>query len=106
MPKSLFYKSLFTIKYILRNKIIATILADTCTIRYSFIDEKFAEKVCLVLEIKPQYLIKLKQIQEFDNRVAKLITHTIYLILIIGIYTESLAFLPITKLENHLLIFG
>ena len=32
---------------------MATILANTCATRYGFIDEKFAETVCQVLEIKP-----------------------------------------------------
>ena len=31
---------------------MATILADTCAIRYGFIDEEFMEIVCQVLEIK------------------------------------------------------
>ena len=62
MPKDLFYESLFTIQYILENKIIATTLANTCATRYGFIDEKFAEIVYQILEIEPQCLIKPKQI--------------------------------------------
>ena len=31
---------------------MATILADTCTTGYGFIDEKFLETVCQVLKIK------------------------------------------------------
>ena len=62
MPKDLFYESLFIIQCILGNKIIAITLANTCATGYSFIDEKFAEKVCQILEIKPQCPIKLKQI--------------------------------------------
>lgn len=45
MQKNLFSKSPFTIQYILRNKIMAIILTDTCTTRYDFIDKKFAKKV-------------------------------------------------------------
>ena len=84
----------------------AITLANTCATGYGFIDEKFAETVCQALEIKPQRLIKPKQIQRFDGRAAKPITHIIYPTLTIGNHTESLAFLLITKLENHLMIFG
>ena len=56
--------------------------------------------------MKSQYLVKLKQIQEFDGKIAKPITHTIYPILIISIYTKNLSFLLITKLGNHLMSFG
>ena len=60
MPKDLFYKSLFTIQCTIRNKIIVTILANTYTTGYSFINEEFMETVCQDLEIKPQCLIKPK----------------------------------------------
>ena len=63
------------------------------------------EIVCQVLEIELQCLIKPKQIQGFDGKVAKPITHNIYLILTIGIYIESLVFLLVTKLGNHSMIF-
>ena len=106
MPKDLFCESLFTIQYILGNKIRATILADTCAIRYGFIDEEFAETVCQVLEIEPQHLIKPKQIQGFDGRATKSITHAIYPTLTVGDHTESFAPLLITKLGNHPMILG
>lgn len=60
MLKDLFYKSLFPIQSISGNKIMALTLANTYTTRYSFIDKEFAEKVCQVLKIKSQYLIKSK----------------------------------------------
>ena len=41
---------------------MATKLADTCATRYDFIDEEFVKIVCQVLEIKPQCLIKPKEI--------------------------------------------
>ena len=62
MPKDVFCKSYFTIQYILENKIKATTLADTYSIRYGFINEKFVEIICQILEIKPQRLIKIKKI--------------------------------------------
>lgn len=52
------------------NKINTTILVDTCTTRYSFIDDKFAEIVCQILEIGCQRLIKPKPIQGFNNKAA------------------------------------
>lgn len=60
--KDLFYKSLYTIQYIIRNKIINRTLVNTYTTRYSFIIKKFIEKVFQVLGIKLQQLIKPKQI--------------------------------------------
>ena len=106
MPKDLFCESPFTIQCTLGNKIKATTLADTCATGYGFIDEEFAETVCQVLEIEPQRLIKPKQIQGFDGRAAKPITHAIYPTLTVGTHTESLAPLLITKLGNHPMILG
>lgn len=60
MLKDLFYKSFFTIKCTSKNKVMATILVDTCAIRYSFINKEFAKTVCQVLKIKPKRLIKPK----------------------------------------------
>ena len=62
MPKDLFCESLFTIQFILGNKIMATTLADTCVTGYGFIDEKFAETVCQNLKIELQRLIKPTEI--------------------------------------------
>ena len=41
---------------------MVTILADTCATKDNFIDKKFAKTICHIFEIKPQRLIKLKQI--------------------------------------------
>ena len=106
IPKDLFYKSFFTIQYILETKIMATILANIYTTGYSFIDKDFTESVCQILEMETQRLIKPKQIQKFHGRAAKLIRHAIYPILIVGTHTESFALLLITKLENHSMILG
>ncbi len=85
---------------------MATILANTCATGYSFINKEFTEIVCQDLEIELQSLIKLKQIQEYDGRAVKPITYTIYSILTVGIHTESLAPLLITKLGNHPMILS
>ena len=82
------------------------ILANTCATGYSFIDEEFAETVYQVLVIKLQCLIKPKQIQGFDGRAAKPITHAIYLTLTISTHIENLVPLLITKLGNHPMILG
>ena len=82
------------------------ILANTCATRYGFINEKFAETVCQILEIEPQRLIKLKQIQKFDDRIAKPIIHIIYPILAINTHIKSLILLFIIKLRNPFIILG
>lgn len=46
MLENLFYESLFTIEYILKNKIEAILLVDTYIIEYGFINKKFAKEVC------------------------------------------------------------
>ena len=106
MPKDLFCESPFTIQCSLGNRIMAKTLANTYATGYGYIDEKFVEIVCQVFEIKPQRLIKIKQIQKFDGRAAKLITHAIYPIFTVGIHIESLDFLFITKLGNHPMILS
>ena len=85
---------------------MARILANIYATRYNFIDKKFAKTIYQVLEIELQYPIKLKQIQKFDSKAAKPMTHAIYPILTVGIYTKSLAFLLITKFRNYSIILG
>ncbi len=81
-------------------------MVDTCAIRYDFIDEKFAEIVCQILEIEPQHLMKPKPIQGFDGRAAQPVTYAIYPTLSVGSHTESLAPLLITKLGHHPMILS
>lgn len=104
--KDLFYKSFHIIWYIVDYKIKAIILVDTCTIGFGFINKKFMRIVYKRLGIQTQRLIKLKPIQEFDSRAAKLIIYTIYSILFVGKNIKSLASLLITKLGQYLMIFG
>lgn len=52
MLKNLLCKSFFIIQCILRNKIIFIIFAHICANKYDFMNEKFAKKVCQILEIK------------------------------------------------------
>jgi len=59
-------------------------LIDIEAADYSFIDEIIAQIVCDQLQIESLTLIKAKSIREFDDHYAKkLITHVIYLNLII-----------------------
>lgn len=52
MSKNLFCKSFFIIQYTSGNKINVITLVDTCATRYGFIDAKFAEMICQILEIE------------------------------------------------------
>ena len=85
---------------------MATTLVNTYATKYVFINKDFMETGCQNLEIKSKRLIKSKQIQRFNDRAVKLITHAIYLTLTISTQTKNLAFLLIIKLKNHLMISG
>lgn len=100
MPKNLFYKNFFIIQYTRGNKIIVTILIDICTTRYYFINDKFVEKVCQIIEIK------LQQIQGFYGKAAQSISNIIYPTLIICTDTANVFYLLITKLRNNPRILG
>lgn len=69
-------------------------------------DKKWIKTDCSVLEIKPQCLIKPKQIQKFNSKAFKPFSYPIYPILTIDTYTESFFLLLITKFENYFIIFG
>lgn len=75
------------------------------TTKYDFINEKFMKIICQKLEIKLQYLIKLKPILGFDGKAAQPIIYAIYFILFIENYTKSPAYLLITKLSHYPMIF-
>lgn len=51
MPKNLFCESFCPIHCTLGNKIKITILVNTCTIEFSFINKKFAKIICKRLKI-------------------------------------------------------
>jgi len=80
-------------------------LIDIEAVDYSFIDEVIAQIVCDQLQIKSLTLIKAKSIQEFDNHYAKkLITHVIYSNLTIQDHMINIAFMLITRLDQHQMI--
>lgn len=97
MSEDLFCKNFFTVQYKLENKINVITLVNIYVTGYNFIDENFAEIDYQIFKIEPQRLTKSKPIQEFDGKVAQLVTHIIYLILLIGSYSKSLASLLMTK---------
>ncbi len=82
-------------------------LIDIKAVDYSFIDEVIAQIVCDQLQIKFLTLIKAKSIWEFNDHYAKkLITHVIYLNLMIQNHTVDIAFMLITWLKQHQMILG
>lgn len=90
----------------MKNKIETILLTNICTTEYGFINKKFIKKICKILEIKLQLFIKLKLIQRFNDKAAKPIIYVIYVTLLIGIYTENLVSLFITKLKHHPIIIS
>ena len=80
-------------------------LIDIEAVDFSFIDEVIAQIVCDQLQIESLTLIKAKSIQEFDNHYAKkLITHVIYSNLTIQDHMINIAFMLITRLDQHQMI--
>ncbi len=80
-------------------------LIDIKAADYSFIDEVITQIICDQLQIKSLTLIKAKSIQEFDDHYAKkLITHVIYLNLMIQDHTIDIIFMLITQLNQHQMI--
>ncbi len=81
-------------------------LIDIEAADYSFIDEVIVQIVCNQLQIKSLTLIKAKSIWKFDNHYAKkLITHVIYLNLTVQDHMIDTAFMLITQLNQHQMIF-
>ncbi len=80
-------------------------LIDTEAADYSFINELIAQNVCDHLQIKSLSLIKLKSIREFNDHYAKrLITHAIYLNLIVQDHMKRFVFMLIIRLDQHQMI--
>ena len=108
MSDDSFTSESLTIKCILSSNEISyslKSLIDTEAADYSFIDKVIAQIVCDQLQIEFLTLIKAKLIQEFNDYYAKkLITHVIYLNLMIQDHTVNIAFMLITKLKQHQMI--
>ena len=108
MSDDSFASESFTTECVLSSNEISYSLKSLMNIEaadYSFIDEVIAQIVCDQLQIKSLTLIKVKSIQEFNDHYAKkLITHVIYLNLMIQDHTTDIAFMLITRLNQHQMI--
>ncbi len=108
MSNDSFASESLTTEYVLSsNKISYSLksLIDIEAADYWFINEVIVQIVCNQLQIKFLTLIKAKSIREFDDHYAKkLITHVIYLNLIIQSHTIEIASMLITQLDQHQMI--
>ncbi len=108
MSNNSFASESLTIECVLSSNEISYSLKSLIDIEaadYSFIDEVIAQIVCDQLQIESLTLIKTKSIREFDDHYAKkLITHVIYLNLTVQNHTIEIAFMLITRLNQHQMI--
>ena len=108
MSNNSFASESLTIECILSSNEISYSLKSLIDIEaadYSFIDEVIAQIVCDQLQIESLTLIKTKSIREFNDHYAKkLITHVIYLNLTVQNHTIEIAFMLITRLDQHQMI--
>ena len=75
-------------------------------IDYSFIDEDIAHIACKELELKFVFLLKFWSLKSFDDKLTTFIIYVIYSFFIIQNHREALAFMLITKLNNHYFILN
>ena len=85
LSKDLFSERAFDILCTLKNKneLKITALLNIDNSEHAFIDKKFARKVCDILNISSQELVKAKFIRKYDEKTDVVITHVIYFILIV-----------------------
>jgi len=105
MSNNSFTSEFLIIEYVLSSNEISYSLKSLIDIEaadYSFIDEVIAQIIYDQLQIELLTLIKAKSIQEFNDHYAKkLITHVIYLNLMIQDHMIDIAFMLITQLNQH-----
>ena len=108
MLSDLFTDKALVVLYILESKkqIQLIFLLDTDATGIAFIDKAMTCTVCEALKISFIKLAKLKQFKKFDSQSALLITHTIYLTLIVQNHTKKLVLLLVTKLGQYSIIFS
>ncbi len=98
-----------TIEYVLSSNEISYSLKSLIDIEaadYLFIDEVIMQIICNQLQIESLTLIKAKSIREFNDHYAKkLITRVIYLNLTVQDHMIDTAFMLITWLNQHQMIF-
>ncbi len=98
-----------TIECVLFSNEISYLLKSLIDIKvadYSFINKVIVQIVCDQLQIESLTLIKVKSIWEFnDHYTKKLITHVIYSNLTVQDHEIDTAFMLITQLNQHQMIF-
>ncbi len=73
-------------------------------IKYAFVDESIAQKICDVMNIESIKLVKKRVIRTYDDKKNQIITHVIYSSLTIQRHTESLTSMLITRLDQQVII--
>ena len=106
LSKHLFYEQTFNNKLYVKKKLKIAPLLNIDSSKHTFIDKKFAQKVCEKLFTSFQKLIKIKLIRKYDKKTNVAIMHVIYSIIIVNEHQKSFTFLWITKLRNHKLILN
>ncbi len=104
MKNDLFDETFVFINCVLRDKILTITMIDIDVTEYAFVDESVAQSLCNALKIELVQLMKKRLIRAYDDRKNQVITHVIYLKMIIQRHTENLIFMLIIKLEQQTLI--
>ncbi len=104
MKNDLFDETSVLINCVLRDKILIIAMINIDVIEYAFIDESIAQSLCETLKIEFVQLIKKRLIKVYDERKDQVITHVIYLKMIIQKHIESFIFMLIIKLRQQVLI--
>jgi hypothetical protein len=104
MKNDLFDETSVLIYCVLKNKIFIITMINIDVIEYAFIDESVAQSFCEILKIEFIQLLKKRLIKAYDERKDQVITHVIYLKIIIQRYIENFIFMLIIKLDQQALI--
>jgi hypothetical protein len=106
LKKNLFDEDLIIESCILNdeNQYLIKAMKDNDYIDYSFVNNIIVRKICEALKINSIKLNKFRKMKDYDERMSELITHVIYLRMLIRNHVESFIFLLITKLSQHNII--
>jgi hypothetical protein len=80
--------------------LVKAMIDNDCT-NYLFVNSIIVRKICETLNISSIKLNKSRKMKDYDERMSKLITHAIYLRMIIRNHVENFISLLITKLSQH-----
>ncbi len=103
MKDDLFDESSILIDCLMR-KFSSIAMIDIDVIEYAFVDESVAQRICDVMSIELIKLVKKRVIRTYNDKKNQIITHAIYLNMIIQRHIESLTSMLITKLEQQVII--